>query len=219
MTEEVLLPPRHILRPVKHFKRYGDFRELLRMDSLNVSIPHTACFWIGIYGALQVALWLRIISVRAPQDLELKHLAISNDNLNIRVTRAHGNYTENAPMFSIMILLVDLCGVVPKFWIDVIGYFFMFGRFMHAIGLDTMDGVTVGRFVGGSICTITSLALGAGMCMYTAKDQSDVVTWKRVALVTGTFCTAKLIAPMIPVALSTEAMMERKRVTKENKAD
>jgi uncharacterized membrane protein YecN with MAPEG domain len=187
------------------------------MDSVSVAIPHTACFWIGIYGALQVALWLRIISIRSPEDLELKNLAKSNDNLNLRVTRAHGNYTENAPMFSIMILAVDLCGVVPKFWIDVIGYFFMSGRFMHAIGLDAMDGTTVGRFVG-ALCTLTSLALGAGLCLYTAKDQSDVVTWQRVALVTGTLCAAKLIAPRIPAESQLKAQVtERKRVRQDNK--
>jgi hypothetical protein len=59
-------------------------------------MPIIACFWIGICGLLHVALWVRIMSIRMYKPTEthkLNNLKTSTDNINLRVTRAHGNYT------------------------------------------------------------------------------------------------------------------------------
>jgi hypothetical protein len=61
--------------------------------------PTIAVFWIGVCGILHFALWVRIMTVRVfkPTDSHnLNNLHNDNtDNLNLRVTRSHGNYAEN----------------------------------------------------------------------------------------------------------------------------
>lgn len=132
--------------------------------------PQISCFWIGIYGFIQVALWLRIMSVRAPKSSathKLQNLAASSDNENLRVTRAHGNYTENAPIFAIMLLMVDLLGVIPASILDATGFVFATGRFLHATGLDTDEGDTIGR-MGGALLTLLSLIAVVTQCLFSA---------------------------------------------------
>mmetsp|Transcript_10824 Transcript_10824/g.25176 ORF Transcript_10824/g.25176 Transcript_10824/m.25176 type:complete len:115 (+) Transcript_10824:348-692(+) len=98
---------------------------------------------------------------------ELQNLAVSQDIRNLRATRAHGNYTENAPIFSLLLLAVDAMNVVPKLFLNALGGLFFFGRIFHMMGIWAHEGSTVGR-MGGAIFTMASLTLGSGMSVYSA---------------------------------------------------
>ena len=130
----------------------------------------TATFWIGFYGLLQMTLWIKIMTIRAVQPTathELQNLAVSQDIRNLRATRAHGNYTENAPIFSLLLLVVDAMNVVPKLYVNVLGSLFFFGRVFHMMGMWAHEGSTVGR-MGGAMSTMASLTIGSCMSIYSA---------------------------------------------------
>ena len=151
----------------------------LRRDGLAMSSATTAmaaipiadsAFWIGFYGLLQVTLWIKIMTIRSVQSQsthQLQSLASSQDIRNLRATRAHGNYTENAPIFSLLLLVVDALNVVPKLVVNALGSLFFFGRVFHMIGLWKFEGSTLGRMMG-AICTMLSLILGSCLSIYSA---------------------------------------------------
>ena len=139
--------------------------------TLQIRSPQTSCFWMGIYGLIQVALWFKIMLVRVPnktpETLNLRNLASTTDDGNLRATRAHGNYAENAPIFAIMLFAADVAGIVPANVVDATGFAFATGRFLHALGLYADGGETIGR-IGGAVLTMSSLIAVAIQCLFSA---------------------------------------------------
>jgi uncharacterized membrane protein YecN with MAPEG domain len=73
--------------------------------------------------------------------------------------RIHGNLAENAPLFLILLALVELSGE----WVAFVPWFalaFVVARLSHALGLAISAGVTPFRFVGvfGTFGTVVGLA-------------------------------------------------------------
>jgi len=73
--------------------------------------------------------------------------------------RIHGNLAENAPLFLILLGLVEMSGQ----WAPLVPWFavaFMVFRLSHAIGLSLSAGPTPFRFVGvlGTVFTVLGLA-------------------------------------------------------------
>mmetsp|Transcript_4889 Transcript_4889/g.7312 ORF Transcript_4889/g.7312 Transcript_4889/m.7312 type:complete len:257 (-) Transcript_4889:316-1086(-) len=130
----------------------------------------TSTFWLGTYGLLQLTLWLKIMTIRSVQPSsthQLQNLAVTQDIRNLRATRAHGNYIENAPIFSLILLVVDAMNVIPKTLVNGLGALFFFGRIFHMMGMWAYEGSTVGRMVG-ALATLVSLGIGSGMTIYSA---------------------------------------------------
>eukprot|EP00985_Skeletonema_marinoi_P021050 scaffold12694_cov141-Skeletonema_marinoi.AAC.8 len=130
----------------------------------------TSTFWLGTYGLLQLTLWLKIMTIRSVQPSsthQLQNLAVTQDIRNLRATRAHGNYIENAPIFSLLLLVVDAMNVIPKTLVNGLGGLFFFGRIFHMMGMWAYEGSTVGRMVG-ALATLVSLGIGSGMTIYSA---------------------------------------------------
>lgn len=155
----------------------NEFENVHGKVAASMRIPSIACFWIGVCGLFHVALWARIMVIRipkAPEALYLHNLAASKDDMNLRVTRAHGNYAENAPIFAIMLLLVDTCGVIPDYIIETSGLIFVAGRLLHAIGMNASKRVTLGRMIGSTL-TLFSLANLAIQCLITTYMLSIVI--------------------------------------------
>ncbi len=74
----------------------------------------------------------------------------------IRRMRAHSNFTEFAPLFLIVLGLIELAtGTGIILW--VVMALFMIGRVCHGFG---MDGWTPGRVVGTSIAFLSLFGLG-----------------------------------------------------------
>jgi len=110
---------------------------------------------------------MTIRAVQPKSTHQLQNLASSQDIRNLRATRAHGNYTENAPIFSLLLLVVDALNVVPKLVLNALGSLFFFGRVFHMMGLWKFEGSTLGRMIG-AVCTMLSLILGSCLSIYSA---------------------------------------------------
>jgi len=174
--------------------------------------PSIACFWIGVCGFLQVALWVRIMMVRIPQPKEahyLHNLAASKDVMNLCATRAHGNYTEHAPIFAVMMLVVDACGVIPNSVIEISGFVFVVGRFMHAIGVNTSEGSTIGRMFGAvlTLLSLVNLMIQCLVSAYVLSSATNVYLYRLVALIVALFLSklisGKSVSPTIEACSST----------------
>lgn len=74
--------------------------------------------------------------------------------------RMHGNLAENAPLFLILLGLVEFSGQWAAFvpWIAIV---FVVVRLSHVIGLAMSSGVTIFRFLGaaGTVVVILTLAV------------------------------------------------------------
>jgi hypothetical protein len=74
-------------------------------------------------------------------------------------------------IFAIMFLVVDICGVISNQTLEISGFIFIFGRFLHSIGLNANDGSTIGRTVGAAL-TLCSLLNMSIQCLITASSFS-----------------------------------------------
>jgi uncharacterized membrane protein YecN with MAPEG domain len=170
----------------------------------------TSTFWIGFYGLLQITLWIKIMTIRAVQPSsthQLQNLAVSQDIRNLRATRAHGNYTENAPIFSLLLLVVDAMNVVPKLVVNVLGGLFFFGRIFHMMGMWAYEGSSIGRIVG-ALFTMASLVLGSCMSIYSAIDVMGGVSISGVQVKLG------IIAMIVVIGNCFAGIKTRKKKSK-----
>jgi hypothetical protein len=79
----------------------------------------------------------------------------------IRRIRIHGNLAENAPLFLILLGLVEFSGKWPTF-VPIVAAIFLVARLSHALGLSISAGPSVFRFVGvmgnfGAMLTLATL--------------------------------------------------------------
>jgi len=76
-----------------------------------------------------------------------------------RRIRAHGNFSEFAPLLMLTLVLLALLGA--KEWlIHLIGFSGVLGRILHGAALTRSAGSSFGR-VGGMLLTFASLIIGA----------------------------------------------------------
>ena len=81
----------------------------------------------------------------------------------LRRIRMHGNLAENAPLFLILLALVEASGRAP----GVVPYYaagFVIARLSHVVGLSIGSGANPFRFVGviGTVIAIVGLAIVLG---------------------------------------------------------
>ena len=110
----------------------------------------------GAAALLHIWLSLRVSHVRRSQ--KILHGDGGSPGL-LRRMRAHGNYAENAPIFLILIALLELAGARGEFlWAATIIFFI--ARILHAFGMDS-DKLSKLRIVGVTGSWLVLLALGA----------------------------------------------------------
>jgi len=86
-----------------------------------------------------------------------------NENLNRKI-RVHGNLIENAPIFLILLTLLELSGA-DKFTVTILGGVFIVARISHAFALSqTANLLTPLRAVGGIGSTLT-IVISAAMLL------------------------------------------------------
>jgi uncharacterized membrane protein YecN with MAPEG domain len=151
--------------------------------------PEISCFWIGIYGLIQIVLWIKIMTIRATKSPETHKVGNFLATCTVRATRAHGNYTENAPIFAIMLLAADMMGLISPRVLDTTGFVFATGRFFHALGLYAAEGTSVGR-IAGALTTMLSLIAAAAQCLISA------------FVLSGELCHVQFIGLAISLAIS-----------------
>ena len=87
-----------------------------------------------------------------------------DENLACAV-RAHANHAEWFPGIMIGLLIVALIGI-PAYAIHTVGAVFTFGRVMHAWGMLSSSGASLGRLLGALLTYLSALLLGAGLILH-----------------------------------------------------
>ena len=112
--------------------------------------------FVGILALIQVLLTVVVIVRRAQTHI---HWLDGGDQPLMRRIRAHGNFTETAPMALLAMAVVELSGLAPV-WLWVGGGVLVGGRGLHAMSLLTNNAAWSRR--GGMLSTLAVL-LGFGL--------------------------------------------------------
>ncbi len=101
-------------------------------------------------------LWLAVRCGRVRIGRKIVH-GDGGDPLLHRRMRAHANFSEYAPIFLILLALVEY-SIGSLWWLYFIGVLFVLGRILHGFGMDR-DAVNPLRFGGILLTMLTMLAL------------------------------------------------------------
>lgn len=115
-----------------------------------------AALYIALNLLLAPVLMYRVGQVRIGKKI---NLGDGGDDLMLSRIRAHGNFTENAPLALIGLMGLAMLGAHP-IAIHVFGAAFFIGRVLHAMGMSGAFGQ--GRLVG----TLTTLLTFIGQAGY-----------------------------------------------------
>ena len=77
----------------------------------------------------------------------------------VKFIRAHGNLAEFAPIFLILLTLVEVNHFISMFWLWFIALVFIFGRFSHATSLLFIEPKTLKLRVFAMILTFTPILI------------------------------------------------------------
>lgn len=85
--------------------------------------------------------------------------------------RMHGNLAENAPLFLVLLWLVEISAQWTAY-VPWIALAFVVARVAHALGLSISSGISVFRFVGVMGTLLSVLALAALLAITLSHDTS-----------------------------------------------
>jgi hypothetical protein len=124
---------------------------------IHTTFPYITAATAAILAVLQMILMLYVATGRGKYKTGLGdggHPGL------IRRIRIHGNLAENAPVFLILLALVETSGQWPAF-VPLLAMAFVIARLCHAIGLTISAGPSVFRFIGvmGTLGSMLALAV------------------------------------------------------------
>jgi uncharacterized protein len=125
-------------------------------------MPAWTMLFAGVCALMQCVLTVIVIRQRAATGIDL--LDGGNAELTRRI-RAHGNFSETAPMALLLMLLLELSGVAAM-WLIALGGCLLVGRALHAVTI-LHDGPRWHRAVA-MVLTITVLSFAALGCLWLA---------------------------------------------------
>lgn len=127
-----------------------------------------------------ISIWL---GLRVSQ-LRLRHKVLIGDGGNEAVRtrmRAHANFAEYAPIFLILLALVELAKGSTT-WLWAVAILFVLGRLLHPFGMDraTLNPL---RAAGAAITWLSMLGLGAYAIAtaYQGLDRPEPITYAEAA--------------------------------------
>ncbi len=126
-----------------------------------MTLPLTAALLAAVLALLQVFLMVTVGNMRRAESISLGDGG--NEEL-LRLTRRHGNLIENAPMFLILLSLLEMTGGSAVVVTALAGTF-LIARLSHAFALSTASSPLVFRVLG-ALGTVLSLLGGAGFLIY-----------------------------------------------------
>ena len=122
--------------------------------------PITA-LWAGLLGLLMLALAMLVVRARQSENV------IFGDGGNLILLqriRVHGNFTEYVPMGVLLMLVLELNGASAAVLHGIGGSLFA-ARLLHAFGLSSSTGTTLGRF-SGTVLTWLVVLVGSALTLY-----------------------------------------------------
>ena len=120
---------------------------------------HWTLLFAGACALLQCALTALVIVQRVRSKIDFLD---GGDRTLLRRVRAHGNFSETAPMTLLLMLLLELSGVASA-WVVMLGTALLLGRLLHAAGLLGWGGHRA-RLLGMAL-TVAALSLGGLGCL------------------------------------------------------
>ncbi|MBO6504039.1 MAG: MAPEG family protein [Kordiimonadaceae bacterium] len=126
-----------------------------------MTLPITAALAAAILAVLQIILMFPVGNMRRAKNIPFGD---GGDAELLRLSRRHGNFIENAPMFLILLTLLELIGG-STMTVTALAGLFVVARLSHAIALSSDNGPLVFRVVG-ALGTIISLLATAGFLAY-----------------------------------------------------
>ena len=115
--------------------------------------PVTA-LWAAILGLLSLALAGRVVRGRITEKVGFGDGSSIVMQQRIRV---HANFVEYVPLALVLLLLLEL-NTSSILVLHAVGASLVLARLLHAFGLSTSTGTTVGRFVGTILTWLVILA-------------------------------------------------------------
>ena len=115
--------------------------------------PVTA-LWAAILGLLSLALAARVVRGRITEKVGFGDCSSIVMQQRIRV---HANFIEYVPLALVLLLLLEL-NTSSILVLHAVGASLVLARLLHAFGLSTSTGTTVGRFVGTILTWLVILA-------------------------------------------------------------
>jgi uncharacterized protein len=119
------------------------------------NMPVVTMLYAALCGVLLVALALNVVRLRLGRKIPL---GMGEGAALEQPVRVHGNFTEYAPTFLVLLLLAELGGASTWF-LHLAGAAFLIGRLLHAYGLSTVRARSFGRFYGSAISWTAILVL------------------------------------------------------------
>jgi uncharacterized membrane protein YecN with MAPEG domain len=120
---------------------------------------HWTLLFAGACALLQCVLTALVILQRVRSKIDFMD---GGDATLLRRIRAHGNFSETAPMALLLMLLLELGGVASP-WLVTLGTALLLGRLLHAASLLGLGGHRA-RLLGMAL-TLSVLSLGGLGCL------------------------------------------------------
>ena len=116
-------------------------------------MPRITLLFAALHAVLVVVLAARVAMLRYNAKIALGD---GGDKVMTRRVRAHGNLIENAPLALLLLGLLELSGLDPR-WVWGFGGTLLLGRLLHAYGLSRRSGTSPGRFLGMALTWVVLL--------------------------------------------------------------
>lgn len=120
-------------------------------------------YWTLLFAGACALLQCALTALVIVQRVRSKILFLDGgDSVLLRRVRAHGNFSETAPLALLLMLLLELGGVASA-WLVLLGSALLLGRLLHAAGVLGWGGHRA-RLLGMAL-TLAALSLGGLACI------------------------------------------------------
>lgn len=127
------------------------------MTTSLLTLPLISGYTAAFLGLLQMILMVRVGLARGDTKISLGD---GGDETLLRKIRRHGNLTENAALFLVLLVLFEISGG-PEMIVLGLALVFVLARLSHAYALSRPDGPLVPRAIGamGTLLAITGASI------------------------------------------------------------
>jgi len=132
---------------------------------MNQSSAAAVALYVGLNALILLVLAYNVGSRRGAQG-QLQPGDVGDSSL-VRAIRAHGNFAEHAPMVLLLLLVMALVGIDPR-WLHLFGALFTAGRVIGAFGMMRPTHPNALRFTGNLATGLALLIGGAALVWWSA---------------------------------------------------
>ena len=129
-------------------------------------------YYAGIFGIMYLFLGFYVVKNR-----RLHRISLGTGKDVPALERAvwiHGNFSENIPLFLILLMLIEMHGT-PYWLLHIFAIFMLVGRILHALGIRHKEGASRERFFG-MLLTWLAILLASLVAIYLSLHNGFVMT-------------------------------------------